>query len=154
MKRADDYLTVTADSLTVTYKDVNGTEKTAQTYTQYYQMAKDYCQKLIQLKPRNLYANFEQSFINVMNYSPENNAEVLYEVAFVQNYGGDIGWSFGVPNTGTNVNGNTTAQVALTPTFYMSFADNDARREICCAKYDHVNDTVRAVASTALYPGK
>jgi hypothetical protein len=36
----------------------------------------------------------------------------------------------------------------------MSFADNDARREICCAKYDHVNDTVRAVASTALYPGK
>lgn len=154
MKRADDYLTVTADSLTVTYKDVNGTEKTAQTYTQYYQMAKDYCQKLIQLKPRNLYPNFEQSFINVMNYSPENNAEVLYEVAFVQNYGGDIGWSFGVPNTGTNVNGNTTAQVALTPTFYMSFADNDARREICCAKYDHVNDTVRAVASTALYPGK
>jgi hypothetical protein len=154
MKRADDYLTVTADSLTVTYKDVNGTEKTAQTYTQYYQMAKDYCQKLIQLKPRNLYANFEQSFINVMNYSPENNAEVLYEVAFVQNYGGDIGWSFGVPNTGTNVNGNTTAQVALTPTFYMSFADNDARRDICCAKYDHVNDTVRAVASTALYPGK
>ena len=154
MKRADDYLTVTADSLTVTYKDVNGTEKTAQTYTQYYQMAKDYCQKLIQLKPRNLYSNFEQSFINVMNYSPENNAEVLYEVAFVQNYGGDIGWSFGVPNTGTNVNGNTTAQVAITPTFYMSFADNDPRRDICVAKYQHVNDTIQAVASTGLYVGK
>ena len=154
MKRADDYLTVTADSLTVTYKDVNGQQKTAQTYTQYYQMAKDYCQKLIQLKPRDLYANFEQSFINEMNYTCENNAEVLYEVAFVQNFGGDIGWSFGVPNTGTNVNGNTTAQVAVTPTYYMSFADNDSRRDVCVAKYQHVNDTIQAVASTGLYAGK
>ena len=154
MKRADEYLDVTADSLTVTYKDVNGVVKTAQTYTQYYQMAKDYCQKLIQLKPRELYANFEQSFINEMNYTCETNAEVLYEVAFVQNYGGDIGWSFGVPNTGTNANGNTTAQVAITPTYYMSFADNDSRRDICCAKYNHTNDTINAVASTAIHAGK
>lgn len=154
MKRADDYLTVTADSLTVTYKDVNGTEKTAQTYTQYYQMAKDYCQKLIQLKPRELYANFEQSFINEMNYTYETNAEVLYEVAFVQNYGGDIGWSFGVPNTGTCAKGTTTAQVAITPTYYMSFADNDSRRDICCAKYSHASDTVQAAASTGIYAGK
>lgn len=154
MKRADDYLDVTADSLTVTYKDVNGQEKTAQTYTQYYQMAKDYCQKLIQLKPRDLYPNFEQSFINEMNYTYDTNAEVLYEVAFVQNYGGDIGWSFGVPNTGTCANGNTTAQVAMTPTYYMSFADNDSRRDVCVAKYQHVADTIQAVASTGLYAGK
>ena len=154
MKRADDYLTVTADSLTVTYKDASGTEKTAQTYTQYYQMAKDYCQKLIQLKPRELYANFEQSFINEMNYTYETNAEVLYEVAFVQNYGGDIGWSFGVPNTGTCAKGTTTAQVAITPTYYMSFADNDSRRDICCAKYSHASDTVQAAASTGIYAGK
>ena len=155
MKRADDYLDVNGDAdLAVTYKDVNGSEKTARTYTEYYQMAKDYCQKLIQLKPRELYANFEQVFINEMNYSIENNAEVLYEVAFVQNYGGDIGWSFGVPNTGSNVNGNTTAQVAITPTFYMSFADNDVRRDIDVAKYSHENDTVKAAASTGLYVGQ
>ena len=55
MKRADEYLDVTADSLTVTYKDMNGTVKTAQTYQQYYQMAKDYCQKLIQLKNRDCF---------------------------------------------------------------------------------------------------
>ena len=133
---------------------MNGQEKTAQTYTQYYQMAKDYCQKLIQLKPRDLYPNFEQSFINEMNYTYDTNAEVLYEVAFVQNYGGDIGWSFGVPNTGTCANGNTTAQVAMTPTYYMSFADNDSRRDVCVAKYQHVADTIQAVASTGLYAGK
>ena len=154
MKRADDYLDVTADSLTVTYKSLSGAEVKASTHNDYVQMAKDYCQKLIQLKPRELYANFEQSFINEMNYTCDNNAEVLYEVAFVQNYGGDIGWSFGVPNTGTNAKGNTTAQVAITPTYYMSFADNDSRRDICCAKYGHTNDTVYAAASTAIHAGK
>ena len=154
MKRADDYLDVTSDDLTVVYKDVNGTEKTAQTYTEYYQMAKDYCQKLIQLKPRELYANYAQSFINEMNYMVENNAEVLYEVAFVQNYGGDVGWSLGVPNTGSCAKGTTTAQVAVTPTYYMSFADSDTRRDINCAKYNHANDTVAAAAATGLYVGK
>lgn len=154
MKRADEYLDVTADSLTVTYKDVTGAEKTAQTCAQYYQMAKDYCQKLIQLKPRELYPNFETPFINEMNYTIENNAEILYEVAFVQNYGGDIGWSFGVPNTGTCANGNTTAQVAITPTYYMSFADYDSRRDICCAKYSHEDDTIKASTATGIYAGK
>lgn len=154
MKRADDYLDVTSEELTVTYEDVNGNKKTAQTSTQYYQMAKDYCQKLIQLKPRDLYPDFEQSFVNEMNYTHDNNAEVLYEIAFVQSYGGDIGWSFGVPNTGSCAQGTTTAQVAITPTYYMSFADNDSRRDVCCAKYSHVADTIQAVASTGLYVGK
>lgn len=154
MKRADDYLDVTADSLTVVYKDVNGVEKTAQTYTQYYQMAKDYCQKLIQLKPRELYADYGQAFANEMNYMVENNAEILYEVAFVQNYGGDVGWSLGVPNTGNCAKGTTTAQVAVTPTYYMSFADSDTRRDINCAKYSHANDTVAAATATGLYIGK
>ncbi len=155
MQRADDYLDVAGnDDLAVTYRDVNGTTKTARTYTEYYQMAKDYCQKLIQLKPRTLYADYEQVFVNEMNYTIENNAEVLYEVAFVQNYGGDIGWSYGVANTGTCAQGTTTAQVAVTPTFYMSFADNDVRRDIDCAKYSHENDTVKASASTGLYVGK
>ena len=154
MKCADEYLDVNADSLSVTYKDVSGAEKTAHSRADYYQMAKDYCQKLIQLKPRELYPNFEQAFVNEMNYTIENNAEVLYEVAFVQNYGGDIGWSFGVANTGSCAKGNTTAQVAVTPTYYMSFADNDSRRDVCCAKYSHENDTVKASAATGLYAGK
>ena len=154
MKRADEYLDVNADSLSVTYKDVNGNEKTAHTYTEYYQMAKDYCQKLIQLKPRELYPDFETAFVNEMAYAHDNNAEVLYEVAFVQSQGGDVGWSLGVPNTGTCKQGTTTAQVALTPTYYMSFADNDTRRDICCAKYSHDSDTIKAAAATGIYAGK
>ena len=154
MKRADEYLDVQADSLSVTYTDMNGAVKTAHTYTDYYQMAKDYCQKLISMKPRDLYADYEQAFLNEMNYSPENNAEVLYEVAFVMTYGGDVGWSLGVPNTGTCQQGTTTAQVAVTPTYYMSFADNDVRRDICCSKFSHDSDTIKAAAATSIYAGK
>jgi len=154
MKRADDYLDVTADELTVTYTDVNGTQKTAQTGSQYYQMAKDYCQKLIQLKPRDLYPNFDQSFVNEMNYTHDNDAEVLYEVAFAKDYGGDVGWSIGVPNTGTCAQGTTTIQVGFVPTYYMSFADSDQRRDITCAKYSHASDVVEAAAANGIKVGK
>ena len=59
-----------------------------------------------------------------------------------------------MPNTGSCAKGNTTAQVAITPTYYMSFADGDSRRDICCAKYSHENDTVKAAAATSIYAGK
>ena len=154
MKRADDYLDVNADSLSVTYTDLSGNTVTAHTHNDYVQMAKNYCQKLIQMKPRDLYPDFYKSFLNEMNYAPESNAEVLYEVAFVQNYGGDVGWSIGVPNTGSNAKGTTTIQVGFVPTYYMSFADNDSRRDITCANYAHANDTVAAAASTAIKVGK
>ena len=153
MKRADDYLDVTADSLTVTYKNLSGATVTASSHNDYVQMAKDYCQKIIQLKPRELNPDFYTAFQNEMNYTVVNNSEVLAEVAFVQNYGGDVGWSIGVTNSGCS-NGNTTIQVGLTPSYYMSFADGDYRREITCANYDHNADTVRAAAATSIKVGK
>ena len=154
MKRADDYLDVNADSLTVTYTNLSGTEVTARTHNDYVQMAKDYCQKIIQLKNRDLNPDFYTAFENEMNYAVVNNSEVLAEVAFVQNYGGDIGWSYGVPNTDGCTNGSTTIQVGLTPSYYMSFADNDYRREITCANYSHRADTVAAAAANGIKVGK
>jgi len=60
-----------------------------------------------------------------------------------------------VANTGTCANGNTTAQVGLSPIYYMSFADNDVRRDATCARYSNVNDTVAAASNvTNLFPGK
>ena len=154
MKRADDYLDVTADSLTVTYTNLSGNQVTAQTHEQYLQMAKDYCQKLIQLKPRSLYPDFYTPFANENSYTIENNAEILYEIAFVESYGGDVGWSIGVTNTGSNANGNTTNQVGLTPSYYLSFADNDQRRDVTCAKWQHVNGVVYPTDCTGMGIGK
>ena len=154
MKRAEDYLDVNTEELSVSYTDLNGAQKTAHTSKEFYQMAKDYCLKLMQLKPRQLYPNFYTPFENEMNYTHENSAEVLYEIAFAEGYGGDVGWSIGVPNTGSCTNGNTTCQVGLVPTYYMSFADGDQRRDVTCANYSHANDTVAAAAATSIKVGK
>ncbi len=154
MKRADDYLDVTADSLTVTYTNLSGQQVTAQTHDQYVQMAKDYCQKLIQLKPRTLYADFSTPFTNENSYTTENNAEILYEIAFVESYGGDVGWSIGVTNSGSNTNGNTTNQVGLTPSYYLSFGDYDQRRDVTCAKWQHQNNVVLPTEGTGMGIGK
>ena len=83
---------VTGDeTLAVTYKDLNGNEVTARTHNDYCQMAKNYCQKLISLKPRALRADFGQIFLDENQYLVKNNDEVLYEVAFTESFGGDVG---------------------------------------------------------------
>ncbi len=154
MKRADDYLDVNADSLSVTYTNLSGQSVTAHTHNEYVQMAKDYCQKLINLKPRNLYDDFNTPFANENAYMAENNAEILYEVAFVESMGGDVGWSIGVTNSGACKNGTTTNQVGLTPSYYLSFADNDQRRDVTCAKWQHQNDIVYPTECTGMGIGK
>lgn len=154
MKRADDYLDVTADSLTVTYTDADGVKKTAQTYTQYYQMAKDYCQKLMKLHPSKLADNFYTPFYNENTYTIDNEGEILYEVAFVESQGGDVGWSIGVTNSGTCAKGTTTNQVGLTPSYYISFGDYDQRRDVTCAKWQHQSDVVVPTEATGLAIGK
>lgn len=156
MKRADEYLDVANNpDLAVTYVDNDGKQQTARTYMDYYKMAKSYAQKLITLKPRPLRSDFGSIFLDECQYKVKNNDEVLYEVAFTESLGGDVGWCIGVANTGTCLNGNTTAQVGLTPTYYMSFADNDARRDVTCARYSNVNDTIAACSNaTGLMPGK
>ena len=154
MKRADDYLDVNSDSLSVTYTDLAGNKVTAHTYKDYYQMAKNYAQKLISMKPRQLNADYNEAFKNENEYYVANNSEVLYEVAFVESYGGDVGWCFGVTNTGSCAKGNTTNQVGLTPSYYMSFADGDQRRDVCCATWMHNEDTIGVNSVTGISVGK
>lgn len=157
IKRADDYLDVTGDeTLAVTYVDNSGNTVTARTYTDYYQMSKNYSQKLIQLKPRALRADYNSIFLDENQYTVKNNDEVLYEVAFTESFGGDVGWCIGVTNTNSSKgNGTTTNQVGLTPAYYMSFADNDIRRDVTCAWWSHDNDTIAFASNvTSIMVGK
>ncbi len=154
MKRADDYLDLSNDSLAVTYTDLSGASVTARTHSEYVQMAKTYCQKLIQLKPRTLYPDFNTPFANENSYTKENNAEILYEVAFVESMGGDVGWSIGVTNSGSCSNGTTTNQVGLTPSYYLSFDENDQRRDVTCGKWQHQSDVVFPTEGTGMGIGK
>ncbi len=155
MKLADDYLDVNGnDSLAVTYTNLAGNTVTAKTHDDYLTMAKDYCQKLMQLKPRTLYPDFSTPFTNENSYVIDNSGEILYEVAFVESKGGDVGWSIGVTNSGSCANGTTTNQVGLTPSYYLSFADNDLRRDVTCAKWQHQSDVVYPTEATGMGIGK
>lgn len=147
MKRADDYLNISAnDSLKVTYT-LNGTTKTAKTYKEYYQMAADYAKELISRKDRQL-PDFATVFMNQNKWVKPVNSDILYEVAFGNvNSGGDVGWCIGIPVTGTNPYGNTTIQVNFTPTYYYSFAPNDLRRDVTISKIGYGNDPDPAVTN-------
>lgn len=148
MKKADDYLNTTAnDSLAVTYTNMAGAQVTARTSADFYQLAKDYCQKLIQLKGRELTPSYRQIFDNEVNRMvPTGSPEVLYEVAFLESKGGDVGWCIGVTNTNAKTKGNTTNQVGINPIYYMSFADHDVRRDVTCSRFSHDADTIKVIS--------
>ncbi|HKJ43467.1 MAG TPA: RagB/SusD family nutrient uptake outer membrane protein [Sunxiuqinia sp.] len=154
MKKADDYLDVASnDSLAVTYT-YDGETKVARTSQDYYQLAADYCQKLIKLKDRQLNPDFGQIFKNECTLQTPTDDDVLYEVAFLAQYGGDVGWCIGVPVYG-GTKGKTTIQVSLTPTYYFSFDDQDLRRDVTVSKVSYNNDNDQsAISSTGLAVGK
>lgn len=154
MKKADEYLDVaTDDSLAVTYT-YNGTQKVARTSAEYYQLASDYCQKLISLKDRQLNSSFRQVFYNECVFNKPVNDDVLYEVAFLKDNGGDVGWCVGTTVTGGS-KGKTTIQVYLTPTYYFSFDDEDTRRDVTASRVEYHSDNDEfASGITSLSSGK
>lgn len=154
MKQADEYLDVASnDSLVVTYT-INGVEKTAKTSSEYYQLASDYCQKLISLKDRSLNSNFGEIFRNECEFKKPVNDDVLYEIAYLAENGGDVGWCVGTTVTGGS-KGKSTIQVNLTPTYYFSFDDEDSRRDVTISKVYYEDDDDEYVSGiTSLSTGK
>lgn len=147
MKRADDYLDVSGDErLAVTYTALDGSKKVARTSEEYYLLAKDYAQKLIELKDRALNSNFAQIFRNQCEWITPVNDDVLFEVAFLAANGGDVGWCVGT-TVKSSSKGATTIQVNLSPTYYFSFDDYDTRRDATVSRIEFVSDTEEEVSS-------
>jgi hypothetical protein len=154
MKRADDYLDVANDNgLAVTYT-IDGTSKTARTSAEYYQLAKDYAQKLVDMKDREL-TDYATVFLNQNKWIKPVNNDVLYEVAYGSvNGGGDVGWTVGVPVTGGSY-GKTTIQVGYSPTYYFSFDQKDKRRDVSITRVSYTTDTNQeALGVTSVSVGK
>lgn len=107
-------------------------------YLKYYQIAKDYSKKLIDLKDRPLPTDYRQVFMNECKFISPVNSDILFEVPFAIG-NGDVGWNIGI-----TVQGGTTAQhdygsgnnyMAIPPTYYFSFDTTDVRRDVTCALY-------------------
>ena len=112
------------------YPDMTMTLKSD--YRTYYQIANDYCKKLMETKPHQMSA-FATVFMNENKYIKPVNDDVLYEVAFHPGFG-DVGWNNGVRvDGGTHPYGSGSNYLSLTPNYYHSFDTTDLRLPATCA---------------------
>lgn len=110
----------------------------ASDYKDYYQIAKTYTQKLMNLKDRELPSDYRQVFLNQSKFISPVNADVLFEVPFALG-NGDVGWNIGITvqggATATHDYGSGNNYMSIPPSYYYSFDTADVRRDVTCAYY-------------------
>lgn len=136
--------TQTGEDYTVTYKDIDGNEQTASSADDYYKVAQTYALKLISLKDRALNPNFKEIFDNEINGCNPSSGDVLFEMGFVPNSGGDIGWCHGLSVVSSSKGAGTTYS-NLTPSYACSFNSEDQRLAATCANYRWLYDNKQGV---------
>lgn len=146
----------TSDEYKVTYKDLGGNEVTAVTPDDYYKVAITYAQRLVNegkhLAPVNV--DFKSIFDNEINGCNPANGDVLYEVAYVPNSGGDIGWCHGLTVDG-GTKGAGKSYTNLTLAYACSFDKEDERLPVTCASYKWIADNKQAaVDGKSIQPAK
>lgn len=107
-------------------------------YLEYYKIARDYSQKLMTLKDRELPKNYRQVFLNQSKFISPVNADVLFEVPFALG-NGDVGWNIGITviggATASHDYGSGNNYMSIPPSYYFSFDTLDVRRDVTCALY-------------------
>ena len=115
-------------------------------YLDYYQIAKEYTKKLMDLKDRPLPRDFRQIFLNEAKFIKPTNSDVLFEVPFSLN-SGDVGWNIGITvvggSTATHDYGSGNNYMAMPPTYYLSFDSKDRRRDVTCGLYQYNENFVK-----------
>lgn len=146
--------TETGEEYTVTYVDENGAQATASSADDYYKVARAYALKLINLKDRSLNANFKEIFDNQINGCNPGNSDVLFEMGFVPNSGGDIGWCHGLTVVDSSKGAGST-YTNLTPSYACSFNPQDQRLPVTCTNYRWLYDEKQgAVDAWGVQPAK
>lgn len=109
-------------------------------YLDYYQIAKQYTKKLMDLKDRELPRDFRQIFLNEAKFLTPADSDILFEVPFSLN-SGDVGWNIGITVVGgTSSNhdyGSGNNYMAMPPSYYLSFDSKDIRRDVTCGLYQY-----------------
>ena len=115
-------------------------------YLDYYQIAREYTQKLIDLKDRPRPTNFRQIFLNQCKFISPLNEEILFEVPFAIG-NGDVGWNIGIDveggATATHDYGSGNNYMSIPPSYYFSFDTADIRRDVTCGLYKINTDFVQ-----------
>lgn len=135
--------TQSGEEYTVNYVDENGNAQSATAADDYYKVAKAYALKLKNLKDRALNPDFKQIFDNEINGCNPAGSDVLFEMGFVPNSGGDIGWCHGL-SVVTSSKGAGTTYTNLTPSYACSFDAQDQRLPVTCVNYRWLDDNKQA----------
>ncbi|WP_281336186.1 RagB/SusD family nutrient uptake outer membrane protein [Flavobacterium eburneipallidum] len=114
------------------------TQKRPSDYLDYYAIARDYSNKLMTLKDRQLPTDFAQIFRNEVEFIVPTGAaaaasDVLFEVPFAIGEG-DVAWNIGITVQGGQY-GTGSNYMNIPATYYYSFDFKDKRRDVTCALY-------------------
>ncbi len=117
-------------------------------YLEYYEISRDFSEKLMTLKDRELPDDFRQVFLNQCKFITPVNSDILFEVPFAIGEG-DVGWNIGIRvDPGNHSYGQGSNYMAMPPTYYYSFDTRDSRREVTCGLYAIDEDFVQNLVST------
>ncbi len=104
-------------------------------YLDYYQIARDYSKKLMDLNDRQLPEDYRQVFLNQSKFISPTNSEILFEVPFAIGEG-DVGWNIGITvEGGDHPFGAGNNYMSVPATYYYSFDKQDQRRDVTVALY-------------------
>jgi len=118
-------------------------------YKDYYKIARDYTKKLMDLKDRELPVDFRQVFMNECKFIAPTNSDILFEVPFAIGEG-DVGWNIGIRvDAGTHPYGSGSNYMAIPPTYFYSFDQQDKRLEVTCGLYMINTDFVQELVSAS-----
>lgn len=118
----------------------DGQMKRGENHLDFYRIARDECDTIIQSGEHKLNPSFLAVFKDALNaHRIEPNGEVIWEVGMAggQSSRGDS--KLGYYN-GPQVNGKGNASLVILPTFFYSFDPNDKRRDVTCAPYSITAD--------------
>lgn len=118
-------------------------------YKDYYKIARDYTKKLMDLKDRELPADFRQVFMNQCKFISPTNSDILFEVPFAIGEG-DVAWNIGIRvDAGTHPYGSGSNYMAMPPTYLYSFDQQDKRLDVTCGLYMINSDFVQELVSAS-----
>jgi hypothetical protein len=121
-----------------------GTMQRPADYLEYYKIAKNYADSVIISGRNTLGKPFQQVFIDECNYIVSRNDDPLFEIPFLKNSSGEVGYTFG-PSVSTDVNGFTPhpwggssgGGVYLNPLYLFSFDGKDLRRDFTVSTWNY-----------------
>lgn len=118
-------------------------------YKDFYQIARDECNAIMQSGEHHLNPSYQAIFKNgIAAHTLDQTGEILWEIAMGGGNSALGDSKLGYYN-GPRVSGNGNGALTILPTYFYSFDSKDSRRDVTCAPYDIANDGTYAPRSLA-----